>query len=270
MQPGILVISHGSREEAWVKLVDEAVARIKLTRPVPVVSAFLEIVEGRLIQDGIDQLEAEGVTDMYVLPLFVSSGSTHVDDIGQGFGEPRVSPDREGELATFAIRTARVEYGQPIDNDPFIAELLYENIRELSEQPEQEELLLIGHGSREKIFHGRWRDGLAQLAERVRELGGFAGARTAMLLPNQAACVLRAMNNKAPQRAVLVVPLFLSKGYFTNKVIPTRLDGLEYRYNGRTLLPHPFVTRWMEQQIEEWLERIAAGEHAVAEVEAEH
>ncbi len=58
-----------------------------------------------------------------------------------------------------------------------------------------------------------------------------------------------------------MVPLFLSRGYFTNKVIPSRLDGLEYRYNGRTLLPHPFVTRWMEQQIEGWLGRLAAGEY---------
>ncbi len=151
-----------------------------------------------MIQDGIDQLEAEGVTDMYVLPLFVSSGSTHVDDIGQGFGEPPVSLEREGDLGAFVIRSARVEYGQPIDNDSFIAELLYENIRELSEQPGQEELLLIGHGSREKAFHGRWRDGLGQLAERVRALGGFAGAKTAMLLPNQAACVMGSMKKKSP------------------------------------------------------------------------
>ncbi len=264
VKAGVLVISHGSRENEWVRRIDEAVARLQLTQPLPVVSAFLEIVEGRLIQDGVDELEAAGVTDLYVLPLFVSSGSTHVDDIGQGFGEPRVSEIREGELGTFTVSRAKVEYGVPIDNDPYIAQILYENIRELSVEPQQEQLLLIGHGSKELVFHKRWRHGLSQLAEQVRELGGFAVAQTAMLLPDQAACVLRAMQRKHPGQAVLVAPLFLSSGYFTNHVIPKRLGGLDYRYNGESLLPHPYVTRWMEQQIESWLQRLYAQDEHLA------
>lgn len=256
MKAGVLVISHGSREEEWVRRIDEAVARVQLSQPVPIVSAFLEIVEGRLIQDGVDELEAQGVTELYVLPLFVSSGSTHVDDIGQGFGEPRVSAARAGELGRFIVRRAKVEYGVPIDYDPYIAQLLYENICSLSVEPQQEQLLLIGHGSKETVFHKRWRMGLRQLAERVQELGGFAAAQTAMLLPDQAGCVLQAMQRKRPGQTVLVAPLFLSSGYFTNHVIPRRLSGLEYRYNGQSLLPHPYLARWMEQQIERWLQRL--------------
>ncbi|BBH22621.1 hypothetical protein Back11_39660 [Paenibacillus baekrokdamisoli] len=279
MKPGVLVISHGSREAEWVRLVDEAVAAVsssdavrrstseqlengrevrkKLTIggvPVPVVSSFLEIVEGRLIQDGIDQLEAEGITDLYVLPFFVSSGSTHVDDIAQAFGQPPVSMRREGELERFRWHAdTRIHFGQPINDDEAIAELLHANIRELIETPERERLLLVAHGSREAGFYGRWREGMTLLAERMRELGGFAGADIAMLLPNQAACVMKAVQRKRPDEAIIVVPLFLSDGYFTRTVIPMRLDGLIYRYNGRAMLPHPCVTRWMERQINEWL-----------------
>ncbi|AZN43583.1 hypothetical protein EJC50_07555 [Paenibacillus albus] len=116
-----------------------------------------------------------------------------------------------------------------------------------------ERLLLVAHGSREAVFHGRWREGMAALAERVRELGGFAGAHSAMLLPNQAACKLRALQRRYPDDAFIVVPLFLSEGYFTRTVIPTRLAGLNYRYNGRALLPSPQIARWMERQIREWI-----------------
>ncbi|WP_219835349.1 sirohydrochlorin chelatase [Paenibacillus sp. R14(2021)] len=271
MKPGILVISHGSREAGWVRLVDDAAMAVAASEAcsssvpggnqVPVVSSFLEIVDGRLIQDGIDRLTAEGVTELYVLPLFVSSGSTHVDDIAQAFGMAPVAAGRPGELEPFRIpQGVRVRFGLPIDDDADIAELLLGNIASLSSAPARERLLLVAHGSREAVFHGRWRAGMTQLAERLRALGGFAGADIAMLLPNQAACKLRALQRRYSGEDFLVVPLFLSEGYFTSTVIPKRLEGLAYRYNGRALLPNPAIARWMERQIRAWLAELETGD----------
>lgn len=257
MKPGILVISHGSREAAWVKLVDDAViaaAASPRLSDIPIVSSFLEIIEGRLIQDGIYELERLGVTDMYVVPFFISSGSTHVDEIGQAFGLPWLT-DLEGDLGTFRV-SANIRYGLPIDDDPEIAELLAANIMELSTEPEKEALLLIGHGSKEKVFHERWQEGLLKLGERLRGLGGYKRAEYAMLLPDQAAAKLAAMQAANPGEAVIVVPLFLSRGYFTNHVIPTRLTGLEYRYNGKAMLPNQAIERWLERQMLEGLQRL--------------
>ncbi|MBM7568072.1 sirohydrochlorin chelatase [Paenibacillus sacheonensis] len=271
MKPGILIISHGSREAGWVRLVDDAAAAVaasetcKSSLPdggaVPVVSVFLEIVEGRLIQDGIDSLVAEGVKELYVLPLFVSSGSTHVDDIAQAFGLPPVSAERPGELEPFRVPAdVRVYMGQPIDDDidGDIVGLLLGNIAELSETPASERLLLVAHGAREDVFHERYREGMTQLAARMCALGGFAGADIAMLLPDQAAGKLRAMQEQYPEHPVIVAPLFLSEGYFTRTVIPKRLEGFAYRYNGRALLPSPLIARWMERQIGQWLSAMGA------------
>ncbi|WP_042167156.1 sirohydrochlorin chelatase [Paenibacillus gorillae] len=264
MKPGILVISHGSREAEWVRLVDEAVAAAAVSstslQGVPVYSSFLEIVEGRLIQDGIDALEAQGVTELFVLPLFVSSGSTHVDEIGQAFGLPPIS-ELEGDLGTFRVKhTTSIHMGQPIDEDEEIVELLLSNIKPLSTAADQETLLLVGHGSKEPVFHERWQQGLNRLGKRLRELGGFAHAATAMLLPDQAAARMQELQQDRPNEAVIVVPLFLSKGYFTNTVIPKRLSGLDYRYNGEAMLPHPAVARWVERRIATWLEQLEATE----------
>lgn len=262
MKPGILIISHGSREAAWVQLVDEAIAAAAASPSlsgVPIMSSFLEIVEGRLIQDGIDELERQGVTDMFVVPLFVSSGSTHVDEIGQAFGFPWVS-DLEGDLGTFRVK-ATIHYGLPIDDDPQIAELLASNIAPLSTRPESESLLLIGHGSKEKVFHERWQEGLKKLGERVRGLGGFKRAEYAMLLPDQAAGKLAVMQAANPQEAVIVVPLFLSQGYFTNHVIPNRLNGFVYRYNGKAMLPNAAIEQWLEHQMIDGLQRLREEKH---------
>lgn len=255
MKSGILVISHGSREAEWVRLVDQAVAAAAASprvQGVPVYSSFLEIVEGRLIQDGIDALEEQGVTDLFVLPLFISSGSTHVDEIGQAFGLPPAA-ELEGDLGAFRVK-AKVHYGMPIDDDPDIAELLLSNIKPLSIRPESETVMLVAHGSKEKVFHERWQLGLDQLGERLRKLGGFARFATAMLLPDQAADRLRALRQARPDEAVIVVPLFLSRGYFTNTVIPKRLEGLDYRYNGLAMLPHPAIERWLERRMAAWLQ----------------
>jgi sirohydrochlorin ferrochelatase len=244
---GVLVISHGSRDADWVRLVDEAVDAVKIPKEIPVFSSYLELVEGRLIQDGIICLEGQGVTDIIVVPLFISSGSTHIDEISYALGvipEPRLETD----LVPFDIQAA-IHFTSPIDDDPDIAEILYEKIRALSENPSREIVLLIGHGSVEKEFHLQWRGGLEKLALRLKERGGFDEADVAMLLPDQVKRKMAWWQKHKPEHNVIVAPLFLSEGYFTRKVIPARMEGYAHRYIGQALLPSPLISRWMERQI---------------------
>lgn len=248
---GVLVISHGSRDATWVERVDRAVHAMDLPETIPVESAFLELVEGRLIQDGIDRLEAQGVTQIAVIPLFISSGSTHIDEISWAFGVIP-EPTLETDLDRFRIR-ANIRFGSPVDDDPVIARILHDNLMELSTDPAREALLLVGHGSKEEGFYDKWRDGLVRLASRVRETGGYAAAETAMLLPDQIQDAMERLCRRFDESAVLVAPLFLSEGYFTRTVLPNRLQPYRCRYNGRTLLPSPYLTAWMERQAAELL-----------------
>jgi sirohydrochlorin ferrochelatase len=244
---GVLVISHGSRDEGWVKLVDQVVSAVQLPAEMPIFSSYLELVEGRLIQDGIYSLETQGVTDLIVVPLFVSSGSTHIDEISYALGVIP-EPTLETDLERFDIK-ARIHFTSPIDDDPVIAEIIYEKIKELSDSPSQEIVLLVGHGSVEKDFHLKWRRGLEHLAERLKALGGYDEADVAMLLPDQVKRKMTWWAKRKPEHTVVVAPLFLSEGYFTSKVIPSRMEGFEYRYNGQALLPSPLISKWIEKQI---------------------
>jgi sirohydrochlorin ferrochelatase len=248
---GVLVISHGSRNAEWVRLVDEAVADVAIPAQIPIESSFLEIVEGRLIQDGIDRLEDSGVTDLIVIPLFVSSGSTHIDEIAYALGvvsEPRLTTD----LEPFRIRAA-VHFCSPIDDDPISAEILYHKIQELSQQPASEIVLLVGHGNIEKGFHLKWRQGLESLAEQLKKRGHYAEVDVAMLLPDQVVRKMKWWQNHKPDHTVIIAPLFLSEGYFTEKVIPSRLEGFSYRYSGKSMLPSPLISRWMEGLIRKFI-----------------
>lgn len=243
IKPGALVISHGSREQKWVTLVDEAVKQLASNVDIPVVASYLELVEGRLIQDGITALEDQDVTDIVVIPLFISSGSTHVDEIAYAIGA-KAEPDKETDLRPFIVRS-RVHFGKPIDDEPEIANMVWDKVRELSLNPAKEVILLVGHGSRHDLFRRRWEKGINSLAQRVSVVSG-ASADHALLSPGDVQDKVMAWRERGYD--VIVAPLFLSEGYFTEKVIPDRLKGLECRYSGRTLLPHPLLPLWMESQ----------------------
>lgn len=256
MVPGILMISHGSRDKTWVSIVDEAVSQLSLGKGIPVAVSFLELVAGRLIQDGIDELEHAGVTDIIVIPLFVSSGSTHIDEIEYALGA-KPAPERETDLERFRI-TARVHFGYPVDDDPDIAQMIWDKLRELSRHPERETLLLVGHGSRHEGFRQRWEQGISSLAARVREISGVAAADYGLLNPDSVRSRVEYWREQGHD--VLVAPLFLSEGYFTKVVIPQRLEGLDYAYSGRTLLPHPLLPAWIQRQARMMLERLHSQE----------
>ncbi|WP_145335779.1 sirohydrochlorin chelatase [Paenibacillus xylanexedens] len=251
-KPGVLIISHGSQEKTWVESVDDAISRLNLPDPLPVEAGFLELVDGRLIQDGINRLEALGVTDLLVVPLFVSSGSTHVDEIEYAIGA-KDAPERETDLEPFEVK-ARVHFGYPVDNDPDIAVMVWDKVRSLSQQPEQETILLVGHGSIHDGFRQRWEAGISSLAERVQQISGVAHTDYALLNPESVYDKAKYWSEERGSR-VIVAPLFLSAGYFTQHVIPGRLKELEYAYSGETLLPHPLLGQWLERQIQFLLEK---------------
>jgi len=252
---GVLVISHGSRDETWVRQVEEAVAPLRERFPYPVYCAYLELVEGRLIQDGIDALEAAGATELIVLPLFVSSGSTHLEEIAWALGV-RPTCRFETDLTPFRLR-ANVRLCAPIDADDECIDILYEKLLPLSVDPSGELVFVVGHGSALPGFHATWRGVLEDAAAKLRARGGFAAADGVMLLPDQVRWKMKLWRKRRPELRVVLAPFFVSEGYFTEKVIPKRFEGYDVRYNGRALLPHPMLTRWMARRIAEMVKELA-------------
>lgn len=251
---GVLIIAHGSRSTEWVQLVENAICDTLLARELPVELSFLEIVEGRLIHHGIERLVSQGVTDIVAVPLFVSSGSTHLTEISSMLG---VIPEVQGYRHAARLElAARVHLTPPMDDAEEIVEIVLERARELSTAPGDESLLLIGHGSDEPGHLERWRSGLARLARMVQQHSRYRAVHGALLLPDETGSQIAACRELVPDGRIVAVPLFLSEGYFTEKVIPARLAGKNVLYNGRALLPHRLVAQWVERQVTETLGRL--------------
>ncbi|MDO3412575.1 CbiX/SirB N-terminal domain-containing protein [Saccharibacillus sp. CPCC 101409] len=245
MRAGALIISHGSPQPEWVAAVEEAAGEVRIKEEMPVAVSFLGNVEGASIQDGIDALEAEGVTDILAVMLFVSEGSTHIDEIHYALGA-KPEPDKETDLEPFRIR-ARVHVGRAMGDDEDVARMVWDKIAPASKNPEREMVLLIGHGSVHDGFRERWEDGARKLAKRVGEVSGLA-CDFALLNPDGLKQTARRWIEDG--YTVLAAPIFLSTGYFLQTVIPRKLQGLSYEYTGQALLPHPLLPVWIERQIE--------------------
>lgn len=246
---GILIIGHGSSNPSWVEMVDQAVQELKTDAPIA--TCFLEMVEGRLIEDGIRALEEQGVERIVAIPLFVASGSTHIDEIGclLGVQSPNEAMQEEG---IEAIPTkAEIVYCPPMDDHPLILDILEQRIGELTVNPGEETLLLVGHGADDGEYHAKWEQVMQSMAVTLRKRFGFKGVSYGTLHPDNLRSRAEALSRK---NKTIVVPLFLSEGYFTKRVIPSRLEGLSYTYSGKTYLPHPNISHWLQDVIDRELQ----------------
>lgn len=238
---GVLVIVHGSSNLEWIAMVDDAVNRVDVD--VPIVTSFLEMVEGRSIQEGIYQLEKRGVTRILAVPLFVSAGSTHIQEIRHLLGLQQKIVLEVDEVPL--KKNAKIELAPSMDDHPLILEIIERRVQELSVIRQEEVLLLVGHGSRIDEFYAIWTAMMERMAEYLQNRMGLKKVICATLLPNNVAEKMKEHSHES----LIVVPLFLSEGYFTKKVIPSRIEGVNCRYSGKAYLPDPLVSEWIREVI---------------------
>ncbi|MCR6097946.1 cobalamin biosynthesis protein CbiX [Salipaludibacillus agaradhaerens] len=248
-QKGILVIAHGSRNNKWVRLIEESVAKVDTSLPIEI--GYLELVEGKSIPEGVKQLEAAGVEEIYVIPYFVCSGSTHLEEIKYALGlikEPKV--DTHLELIK---PKATILWGDPMDDHPLIMELLADRLSTLSKDASKESLFLVGHGSDQQDFQSIWQVTLERMCSQLKETFGFTHASYGTILPDTVTQSAKKLSENTDSHLV-VVPLFLSEGFYTSTKIPEKLReaDIHYSYDGKTYLPHPLINEWLQLKVKQY------------------
>lgn len=242
---GALVIAHGSRNANWVKGIEEAVQKARFKIPeMPMAIGFLELVPGKSIADGVYSLECHGVNRILIIPLFITMGSTHLEEIQYALGllEQSRIPTELRPISS----TAELAWCSPLEAHPIVLNILEERVQELSVIPEDEVLLLIGHGSKVAGFKEKWEELFQHIGQHLQTQLGLKGVSYATLKGNQVISRAKAL---ALKNRLIVIPIFLSEGYFTHTVIPSKLKGINCAYNGKTYLPHPLITDWICQTI---------------------
>ncbi|UTR13274.1 cobalamin biosynthesis protein CbiX [Salipaludibacillus sp. LMS25] len=248
-QKGILVIAHGSRNNKWVNLIEESVAQVETSLPIEI--GYLELVEGKSIPDGVQKLESEGVEDIYVIPYFVCSGSTHLEEIKYALG--LIKKSRVDTDLPLIKPQATIIWGDPMDDHPLIMDLVADRVSSLSNDAAKESLFLVAHGSDQQDFQPIWQATLERMCSHLKETLGFVHAGYGTILPDMVTQSAQKLSTDTDSH-IVAVPLFLSEGFYTTTKIPEKLNEahVSYSYNGKTYLPHSLINDWLQRKVKQY------------------
>lgn len=267
---GLLVMAHGGDPE-WNDAVRKAVYPLQSFCPVEI--AF-GMAQRNSLQQAIYNLESRGVDQVAVVRLFVAAESfRHQTEYLLGLrsdppdmfiahsahsGVPMTHPDSihilSSEMAPDQVQsksTITINQDGLYDSE-MIGEIIATRVQNLSLYPEKESVLILAHGEGDDTINQKWLLKLNLLADSVRQLGPFRAVQVA---------TLREDWHHKRSRAEKKIRQFVKKGN-ENKgqviVIPFRLFGfgpyrsvlknLKYLSDGKALLPHPAVTKWIREQ----------------------
>lgn len=243
----VLVMAHGSPHREWMEIVESTVRQARL--PLPARIGYLSGVSNHSIALEWAALEQSGARTIVAVPLFVSEGSTHLNEIQYMLGLV-ASPDVDTELKPIQVN-ARQLWCQPLEDDPQVQRILDERLQELVQTPSQEVLLVVGHGSDVPGFRERWQNLLHRTVLRLQRNFRFIDATYATLRPHT---LTQQARNLAQRGRLLVLPMFVGEGYFTRTAIPKALRGVPHVYTGKTYLPHPLIADWLSESVQRVIE----------------
>jgi len=278
---GVLVLAHGGNEN-WNKTVNEAVSPLKEKYEVEV--AF-GMADPNTMQEGIDNLESKGVNEIVAVQLFISSYSPIIrqneyllglrDELadepmlmdhsgvnhgshshGSHHSNHHSAKKEKVELKPLKFNS-KIYLTEPLNDHPLVAEILSERIGELSKNPEDETLILVAHGPNDEEDNTNWIAALESLADQLRAKKDFKNIFSVTVrddapeeIYEMAKENLRSLVRQSSKDGkTIVIPVLLSQGGI-EKGIVERLEGLNYEWNGKTLLPHKNITEFIKQSVE--------------------
>ncbi|HEV7508692.1 MAG TPA: hypothetical protein VGS07_27680 [Thermoanaerobaculia bacterium] len=264
---GVLVMAHGGGP-AWNQAVAAAVEPVRKQYPVEIAFGMADACS---LQEAVGKLEAQGVRKIGVVRLFVSGESFYPETLkilglqegapvksasacGTGEAEMHHGPGTEMSMAFFRIdsRSAFAVSRQGLAEAPEMGSILADRAKALSQQPAQEDVLILAHGPGDDQENEQW---LANIDRRASEIGKIAPFHRVEVRtlredwPDKRKAAEQGIRDfvshaASEGRKTIVIP-FRVEGFGPYKDV---LTGLPYVSDGRGLLPHESFTRWIERQ----------------------
>lgn len=155
-----------------------------------------------------------------------------------------------------------VQFTDALDDHPSVAAILRDRILALSETPSNETIVLAAHGPNGEEDNTGWVQSMESLAAQVQQkqkeegLPAFRNINALTVrddapedIHEQAKQHLRAIVRQGNiSGGVIVIPVFLSPGG-REKSIAQRLEGLDFKWSGETLLPDSRLSDFLRDSV---------------------
>ena len=262
---GTIIIAHGA-DSTWNSHVFEVAKQVRTGGPVEVSFLMGPGAKEARFQDLVRKLEAQGVREIAVVPLLVSSHSGHYDQIRYLAGEKiELSETMMHHLHMAGIERATtkvpIRLTRALDDAPQVARVIADRALAMESEPGTRALFIVGHGPNSAEDHAAWMTNLRRIADSVKVWTGFRDVRVDVVRDDapaevRAEAVLRVrelieMQHAITGKDVIVVPILVSRGAVSRDKIPNDIKGLPTVYRGDPLLPHKAIAELIEVRVAE-------------------
>lgn len=256
---GVVIMPHGS-SQPYNDAVEKIIA--PLTRRYQIELAY-GMGDAAIIQDAVSRLEQRGVKKIVFGRMYglIETMKPKTDYI-LGLSDEYLDELKEGRIPPRQIRSAAIfsTFGG-YEEKANVAQVLHERIMEISQNPSEETVILLAHGTGSDKSNERWVSVMNANIQKLRQDPHCAKLKAIK------AMTVREDWPKLREKAVKEVREFIEESSKTGKVLvisnrlygsgqyAKMLDGLDFEMNGEGFLS-PIITDWLDQSIQQVTERL--------------
>lgn len=257
---GVLLVNHGSRSVTWrqallnleTKVKDSVMSSGVITGTK---TAFMEYTEPSIATQ-LKEFDAEGYTDVIIVPIFLTVSSHSFDDI------PTIIGQKEDPQSLESLKIEKIERYTPkadITITPLLdfADVLKDNIMQrakaLSKDPTKEGLVMIAYG--DATYMKEWTELLTDVGKHVQENAGIDQfsygwcGHVAHYNPDSTTVAIKRVLSKK-EKAVVVPVLVAHDEMFQVKIIGDGIANLgteksNVAYIADSILPDVRIENWV-------------------------
>jgi len=255
---GVLVLLHGFGDRGDM-VFKEQLQEYAVVLPTAL-SMGMSMMMSQHIQLGLDDLVAAGAERIVVIPIVSTEYNSMIRQWKYIFG----IEDEPSYASVPLVETdAEVIFASPPNDDPLVAEILFDFASEISSDPANEVVIIAAHGPSAPADNEKQLAMMDSLAKIVQEDGGYAAVWPATLQDDAPPEVrdanvakLRGMVEEATAdgKDVLIVTSLIGARTIQKKLRKDLL-GLDYTFNAKGLIQHELFVDWIGETVRDELAR---------------
>lgn len=271
---GVLFVNHGSRSETWRKALMDLETTIKdsilMNKAIHgTKTAHMEYTEPS-IATRLKEFDKEGYTDIIIVPIFLTVSPHTFEDI------PTIIGKKEDKHSMEMLKIENIERYTPkaktfitpnLDFTNILQKNVLRRVKELSQSPEEEGLVLIGYG--DETYDKEWRDLFHKVGDYVNSNTGITShtygwcGHIAHYNPDSTTVAIKRI--LATKKKAIVIPVLVAHDeMFQVQIIGDGIAKIKdhktcIAYKPDAILPDPHLQHWVISISNEFANKIASG-----------
>jgi hypothetical protein len=258
---GVVVITHGAPIPQWNETVMRVISTVK--SPYPIEPAFMDFDEERTLAKAAGRLEDKGVNEILIVHVSPSSYSSHHEEVRYLAGLRKDLGVYTEDAGPPIESNSRFAVSPCMDDHPLAVEIVKDYARELSQNPAQESLMLVGHGPVEELENIMWVRQLEKIGREIQKTVPFKEV-ACMTLRADAADLVRAQAHEDVRKTALRLsaqgPVIIVICGIGIKMLQFELQHLlrgvpSVTINQKGFINHPNTVKWIEAAIQQGMQQ---------------